>query len=217
MKRLIFAVSCLVLILGFVFAASQFRERRAEKLGFMAREQASTFVRPHSPVKGEEDARVYLVEFTDPACETCAAFSPIVDRLMAIHPGRIRLVVRYAPFHQGSDRVVHMLEAARMQGKFWETLHLLYANQAEWTQHHQVLPDRAWQLLPRVGLDMQRLVRDMEDPRVQAVVAQDLADAEALGVRKTPGFFVNGRPLEPFGVEPLAALVQAEVDAVYPD
>ena len=67
-----------------------------------------------------------------------------------------------------------------------------------------------------VAVDLRRLEMDMADPRITAVIEQDLADAQTLGVRKTPGFFVNGKPLEPFGERPLAALVEAEVRAQYP-
>jgi protein-disulfide isomerase len=217
MKRVIFVFAGLVVVAGFFFAADRFRARRAEQLGFMAQERATTFVRPHSAVRGSEEARVWLVEFTDPACETCAAFSPILERLMATYPGKIRLVVRYAPFHEGSSGAVRILEAARLQGKFWETLKLMYGAQHRWTQHHQVRLDLLWQLLPLADLDLERLRHDFDDPRVDAILAQDLADARTLGVSKTPGIFVNGRPLEPFGVETLAALVADEVEAQYPD
>ena len=141
---------------------------------------------------------------------------PIVRQFMAAHPGKIRFVLRYAPFHDGADYPVRILEAARMQGKFWETLDLLYASQRMWTHHHQVIPDRIWQLLPRAGVDVERIRTDMNDPRITSIIEQDLADAAALGVRKTPGFFVNGKPLEPFGDRQLKALIDAEVRAQYP-
>jgi protein-disulfide isomerase len=66
-------------------------------------------------------------------------------------------------------------------------------------------------------VDVPRAKKDMEDPKVAAVVALDLADAAALGVTKTPGFFVNGRPLEPFGAQPLADLIRSELISNYPD
>jgi protein-disulfide isomerase len=215
-KRNLFIVTCLILIVGFWFGASQLKKRRAESLDFLAQERASTFVRPHSPTLGADDARVYLVEFTDPACETCAAFSPYVKQIMDRNPGKIRLVIRYAPFHEGSSDVVRVLEAARMQGKFWETLDRLYRSQRFWTQHHEVRLDQIWQLLPALELDLERLRADMSDPRITAIIEQDLADAETLGVRLTPGFFVNGKPLEPFGLEQLAALINAELGKNYP-
>jgi len=217
MKRLLFAGTCVVVVLGFVLAASWFKDRRAEQLGSMAQENVSTFVRPHSPAYGPEDAKVVIVEFTDPACETCAAFSPIVKRFMDAHPGKIRLVVRYAPFHEGADLAIRVVEAAKVQGRFWETLELLYRNQHVWTRHHQVLPDRMWMLLSESGLDLERLREDLANPRIETILRQDLADAATLGVRKTPGFFVNGKPLEPFGEAPLAALIEAEVRSRYPE
>jgi protein-disulfide isomerase len=216
LKRNLFIVTCLILILGFWFGASQLKKRRAEELGFLAQEQASTFVRPHSPTLGAEDAKVYLVEFTDPACETCATFSPFVKQMMSRHPGKIRLVIRYAPFHGGASDVVRVLEAARMQDKYWQTLDLLYRSQSFWTQHHQVNLDQVWRLLPTVELDLDRLRADMNDARITAIIEQDLADAKTLGVRKTPGFFVNGKPLEPFGLEPLRVLLGAELSKNYP-
>jgi protein-disulfide isomerase len=217
MKRLVFAASCIAVVVGFVLAASWFKNRRAEQLGFMAQENASTFVRPHSPTYGPEDARVVLVEFTDPACETCAAFSPIVKQFIDAHPGKIRFVLRYAPFHQGADFAMRVLEAARVQGRFWETLDLLYQSQSMWTRHHQVIPERVWQIVPMAGLDPERLRTDMADPRIETILQQDLADAGVLGVRKTPGFFVNGKPLEPFGDRQLKALIDAEVRLQYPE
>ena len=216
MKRTLFAVAGLVLVLGFILAATMYRERRAAELDALAVEQESLFVRSYSPTLGGEDARVVLVKFTDPACETCAAFSPLVKRLMERHPGKIRFVIRYAPFHHGADEVARILEAARKQDRYWETLDLLYRSQRSWTQHHQVVLDQVWVVLAiDGGLDLDRLREDLADPRIGEILAQDLADAQALGVRKTPGFFVDGQELEPFGAEPLFALVEKAVRERY--
>lgn len=217
MKRILFAATCLVLIAGFFFGTSYYKTWRAAELGFMAQDQASTFVRPHSPTLGSDDAKVYIVKFTDPACETCASFSPLMKQAMDAFPGRIKLVIRYAPFHQGADGVVRILEAARKQEKFWETLELLYQRQGTWTQHHRVLLGEVWPLLPEVGLDVERVKKDVKDPSITAVIEQDLADAETLGVRKTPGFFVNGKRLESFGSRPLVELIKAEIRDKYPE
>ena len=54
---------------------------------FMAPGSQTTLVRPHSPIMGRADAPVTIVEFFDPACETCRAFYPIVKKIMAEHPG----------------------------------------------------------------------------------------------------------------------------------
>lgn len=210
----IFSGVCLLLL--FVFGSYIYTSQQAKKIGFLAQENVEVFVRKHSPTLGSEDARVYLVEFMDPACETCAAFSPLVKKLMADNPGRIKLVIRYAPFHDGADYFVKLLEAAKKQGKYWETLDVMYLSQPYWASHHNPQPDLIWQFLPSVGLDLEKLSKDMNDPAIEKIIAQDLADAKILNTTKTPGFFVNGKPLVTFGYMELQQLVAAEIAAQYP-
>ncbi len=76
-------------------------------------------------------------------------------------------------------------------------------------------PERVWEFLPQVGLDMEQLKKDMNDPAIPALIAQDVADAKTLDVRKTPGYFVNGRPLQEFGYQQLQELVNSELRAAY--
>jgi protein-disulfide isomerase len=171
----------------------------------------SALVRPHSPSMGKADAPVVIVEFFDPACETCSTFYPMVKQLMAKHPDRIRLVMRYAPFHKGSDKVVAVLEAARRQGKFWPALEGLLQSQKDWVANHTAKVDLIWPHLDGVGLNMEQLAIDLTAPDLQQAVAQDLADANTLGVSQTPEYFVNGRPLPSFGFEQLQQLVGEEL------
>ena len=178
-----------------------------------AARNSANLVRMHSPTLGNADAPVVIVEFLDPACETCKAFYPVVKKLMQDNPGRIRLVLRYAPFHKGSDKVVAMLEGARKQGKFWPALEALLATQADWAPHHTAQPDLAWRHLEGLGLDLAQVRADMASPGVAQVIAQDLADSRALDVTMTPEFFVNGQPLPSFGYEQLRKQVDAALAA----
>ncbi len=182
---------------------------------FMAQNNASTFVRDYSQTLGSDDAKVFLVEFMDPACETCAAFSPLVKQIMDINPGKIKLVLRYAPFHEGADYFVKILEAAKNQGKYWETLDVMFKTQSYWTSHHVAQPEKIWPFLQKIGLDIAKIRRDMNDPEIEKRIEQDIADAKTLNVRKTPGYFVNGKPLETFGRQQLYDLIQSEIKAQY--
>lgn len=164
---------------------------------------------------GNPDAKVILVEFFDPACGTCADFFPFVKKLMADNPDQIQLVMRYAPFHQGADFVVAVLEATRQQGKFWETLEMLYANQSVWTYQHAVVPDKVVQLLNATNLDMNRLEADFKNPAIATRIQKDMADAKLIPVTQTPEFFANGRPLEQFGYQQLQNLVEGELKRQY--
>lgn len=168
-------------------------------------------VRPHAPTLGNAQAPVHIVEFLDPACETCAAFYPLVKEVMARHPDRIRLTIRYAAFHRGVADVVRLLEASRLQGRYWETLETLLRRQSQWTRNHTADAALALQALAGTGLDLQRLQSDMRSPRIDRILALDEQDARVLEVEKTPEYFVNGRPLPEFGREPLLALIEQEL------
>ena len=193
----------LVFFAGTLFYSSQKENQAAQQ----AEANRAVLVRMHSPTIGRAEAPVVIVEFFDPACETCRAFYPLVKEMMAANPDQIRLVLRYTPFHQGSDQVVAVLEAARKQGKFWPTLEALFAAQAEWTQHHTAQVSLVWKHLEGLGLDFEKMRADMTSPEIARVIAQDMDDARTLKVSKTPEFFVNGKPLPKFGYEQLKTLV----------
>ena len=216
MKYIMFGLACLAMVIVFVFASSYYKEKQVEKYGFMAQENASTFIRAHSQTLGSDDAKVYLVEFMDPACETCAAFAPFVKQMMAAYPDKIKLVIRYAPFHDGADYFVKILEAAKRQGKYWETLDVMFKSQPYWASHHNPQPQKLWQFLPQAGVNIEQIKKDMKDPAIVKIIEEDLADAKTLNVRKTPGFFVNGKPLQEFGYRQLQQLVESEIRANNP-
>jgi protein-disulfide isomerase len=174
-------------------------------------EQAARLVRMHSPVLGPQNAPVTIVEFFDPACETCRAFYPVVKNLLRKHPAEVRLVIRYAPFHQGSDKVVKLLEASKLQGKYWPVLEMVLASQPMWADHANPNVELAYKAAERAGLDIGRALADAGTPAMEAVLRQDVEDLTTLQVTKTPTFFVNGRALPSFGAEQLTALVEEEV------
>jgi protein-disulfide isomerase len=175
----------------------------------------SGLVQMYSPTVGNPEAKVHIVEFLDPACETCATFYPHVKQAMAANPDKVRLTVRLVPFHNGSDEVLKLLWAARKQGKFWQALEAMLANQAVWTRNHTVLKESIWKPLEAVGLDMAQMKVDMNSPEIGRQIEQDLKDAKMLKVTQTPEYFVNGRPLPDFGLQQLQQLIRAELQAAY--
>lgn len=62
---------------------------------------------------------------------------------------------------------------------------------------------------------MEKARLDADSAEVRAILEQDILDAASLNVTRTPGFFVNGRPLKEFGHEQLSALVREQVDLAY--
>ena len=166
-------------------------------------------------ILGDLGAKVHIVEFLDPACETCRSFYPYVKQIMAANPDKIRLSIRHVPFHNGSDYVVKVLEATKKQGKYWQALEAVLASQASWAVNHTAQPDQLWKALAGLGLNLEQLKIDMNAPEIAQRLEQDLKDAKSLNVTKTPEFFVNGRPLPSFGLEQLQNLVKQELASAY--
>lgn len=213
-RRGLFIATAVGLLIAFVIAALAYQSRQATSRQGVVR-NSGALASTQSPSAGNPDAKVHLVEFLDPACGTCAAFFPQVKQLMAAHPGRIRLSLRHVPFHKGSDLVVKILEASRDQGKYMSTLEGLYAVQGRWVVNHEVQADAVWQVVGSLGLDIDRLRRDLDSPEIARRMETDMADAQTLGVNKTPEFFVNGQPLPSFGLDELKTLVNEEVRRTY--
>jgi protein-disulfide isomerase len=169
---------------------------------------AAPLIRPYNHALGAADAKVTVVEFLDPECESCRAMYPMVKHLLAQYPGRVRLVVRYMPFHPNSLLAAGALEAAGEQGKYWEMLETLFEHQPQWGDHHHPRPEMIPELAAKLGLDMARFNTAMGASAHREKVQQDEADGKNLGVVGTPSFFVNGKKLERLGYEPLQALIE---------
>lgn len=177
-----------------------------------------TLVRPDSPTLGAADAKVTVVEFLDPECEACAAFAPVVKKLLKDYDGKIRLVVRYMPLHPNSLSAATFTEAAGEQGKYWQAQDMLFQKQPEWGTKHgpNAGPPADINALfkkyaAELGLDMSKMDAAFAENRYNSKIQRDLKDGQTLGVRQTPTFFVNGRRLARFSEADLRALIDEEL------
>ncbi len=216
-----------VVIIGVVVGSNYYRnslqnERVATNTGANSNKTGidpDTLVRPDSYSLGPADARVTVVEFLDPECEACAAFSPVVKKLLKDYEGRIRLVVRYMPLHPNSLAAATFTEGAGEQGKYWQAQEMLFQKQPEWGTKHgpQATAEKVditalfRKYAMELGLDLDKMDTAFTENRYQAKIQRDLNDGRSLGVRQTPTFFVNGRRLARFSEADLRALIDDEL------
>lgn len=212
-NKKIVLISVVVLLAIFLVVAYIYQNKQSQVYEGISKKQAEVFQRPYSVVVGNKDAKVQLVEFFDPACGTCAYYHPLVKNIMKQNEGKIKLVLRYAAFHPNSDYAVKILEGTREQGLFMDTLEFMFATQSYWIKNHIVQPKQLWALLANVkGLDMEKLGSFMSSNKIaDQRIAQDLEDAKTLNADKTPSYFVNGKPLQEFGLENLKKLINSEL------
>lgn len=210
-KRSIVIITTLIALAVFAGSAFLYDRSGSDRAPESAPPTGSDLVRFHSPVIGPANAPVTVVEFFDPSCEACRAFHPIVKEILATFPNEVRLVLRYTPFHDGSDEAVKILEVARKQGRFEPVLEALLERQPEWAVHGAPDLNKAWEFAGAAGLDVERARKDASALSIDLILQQDMADVKANNVRQTPTFFVNGKPLPSFGERQLRELVQSEV------
>ena len=214
-KSLIVIGTIVLAAVAFIGGSKLYQQSQTSERAGLASSRSANLVRPHSPIFGSESAKVTIVEFLDPACETCGAMAPLVKSLVTASFGQVRLVVRYAPLHQGSDQIVRILEAARLQGKYWQALEAVLASQSMWASHDNPRPELVWNIIGTAGVDIAQAKADLENPKITEALRLDREDLVALKVTKTPEFFVNGKPLPQFGPEQLKALVKSETRLAY--
>ncbi len=135
--------------------------------------------------KGPANAPVVILVFSDFGSPEAGKARPVVDELLKAYPGKIRLIFKHAPL----SRAVLAHEAAlaaEAQGKFWPLHDLLYG---------QTDAAKMSQLAQKAGLDVAKFDAAMKDHRYLPVVERDMAEGQALGLQKTPTFFINGRAM----------------------
>jgi protein-disulfide isomerase len=208
-KSLLIILGSIALMVGLFFTATHFYKKQvAEDIGFKAQGNFKSLVPDYAARKGNPEAKVFLVEFFDPQCESCREFHPVLNSIMQEYEGKVQLILRYAAFHGDSIFAIKVLEAAKKQNKYWEALEILFQHQPEWGNHHNPNPELVWNYLPRLGIDIEKIKQDMQDPEIQKIIEQDTKDGQLLEVRQTPTFFVNGKMVQEFGPDYLKQAIE---------
>jgi Na+/H+ antiporter NhaA len=141
-------------------------------------------------VLGPPDAAVTLVEYGDYECPYCKSASVVIPQLLERFGGRLRFVARHFPLpdvHPNAALAAEAVEAAGVQGKFWEMHHLLFSR-----QDHLQLGDLL-RYAGELGLDVAAFESDLVSARFGDRIAADVEGAETAGVAGTPTFFINDR------------------------
>lgn len=208
--------SIMALLLVVIMAVFVFEQQAKNRSVAGPSDTAEFLTRDYVQVKGQQRAKVTIVEFLDPACEACRAFYPFVNDLLKQYKGRVKLETRFVPFHRGTEEVVEVLNATVAQQKFWQSVHVTLQYQEDWTENHVASVEKLLPHLAAIGVDLEQLAQDRKSGLYKERMEQDLSDAKALGVAKTPTFFVNGRAMSQFGYQQLEELVAEEVAKQYP-
>jgi len=146
-----------------------------------------------SHVKGNPEAGVVLVEYSDLQCPACEAFRPIINDVIATYGEEVRFEYKHfpLPIHQYAVQAAAAAEAAGQQGKFFEYHDALFDNQQTWAR--SASPKILFlQYADELELDMDTFRRHNNASLLRDKVEDDFAEGRELGVSGTPTFFLNG-------------------------
>jgi protein-disulfide isomerase len=146
---------------------------------------------------GPDTALVTIVTFSDFQCPYCGRVRATIDAVRKEYGADVRYVFKHNAlgFHKQARPAAIAAEAAGEQGKFWEMHDKLFENQRDLTEANFI----AW--AGQLGLDVKRFERDLASASLGDRVDRHQRQANDLGARGTPAFFVNGRFLS--GAQPL--------------
>ncbi len=148
------------------------------------------------PTRGAASSPVEIIEFSDFQCPYCERAYPVIKRLLSTYGDRIHVVHRNFPLpnHPNARPAAEAAACANEQGKFWEYHDRLFEHQDQLAD-----PDLK-QHAVEVGLDASKFGACFDMRKYQADIDADMAAGRDAGISGTPGFFINGRPLD--GAQP---------------
>jgi protein-disulfide isomerase len=162
-------------------------------------------------ILGPASARVVIVEYGDFECPTCAQAHGAIKVMLKGFGDNVRFVFRHYPVvaaHPHAELAAEAAEAAGAQGRFWPYHDILFTH-----QDHLKEKDLK-RYAEEVGLDMPRYLNEMSDHVYLQRVQEHLTGGKLLGIRATPGFFVNGAATDvSFGLEHLREAVEKRLHA----
>jgi protein-disulfide isomerase len=138
-------------------------------------------------------ASATLVEFGDYECPACSVYSPLIKKLLTDFSGKINFVFRNYPLSQHKNAQIssQVVEAAGIQGKYWQMHDKLFETQTDWvnsTDPISVFIGYAKEL----NLDIKKLEKDMSSDAIKNIIQNDTSDGNTVKLTETPTFYLNG-------------------------
>ena len=162
---------------------------------------------------GVESAPIEITEYSDFECPFCASFATVqmpVIREQLIATGKLRWRYRDFPLptHRYSRFAALVAQCAGEQGKFWEMHDQLFEHH-QWAQTGNDPRSLFRDFARAVGLDLDKYDACVDGQRYAGRIEASVQEGEAVGVRGTPSFYVNGRPFERSTSDDFKALVDS--------
>jgi len=157
-----------------------------------------------SPIKGRKEAPVTIVEFSDFQCPYCSRLQPTLNQVLAAYPKDVKLVFKDFPlsFHQQAKNAAKASRAAGEQGKYWEMHDMIFENYSQ-------LNDNSYKdFAAKLQLNEAKFLADFSSNKYDALIQQDVAVGQSIGVGGTPTLFMNGKRMQGRSFDDFKTLIE---------
>lgn len=147
-------------------------------------------------VKGNRDAKVVLIEYSDFQCPACAFYYPLLKKLLEEFEDKLAIAYRHFPLpqHQNAKPAAYAAEAAGNQGKFWEMHNLIFDGQKDWKDERNPA-ETFLSYAQTLSLNTDQFKADFASKEIRKKVETAYQDGIGLGLNSTPTFFLNGKKI----------------------
>lgn len=154
---------------------------------------------------GQASAPVKVEEFSDPQCPACGVISPQVEKIIRENPDVARLDYYHfpLPYHEYGFISSEAAECAADQGKFFEYLGIVFANQDSLTE------DYLYNVADSLGLDRKSFDSCLKDHAHKAKILTHMAEGKKRQIPGTPTLFVNGQMVKWSDAETFAGYLKS--------
>jgi protein-disulfide isomerase len=179
----------------------------------IATEKSNEGIVEMQQVKGNSEAAVTLVEYSDFQCPACASFQPVLKEILSTYGEQIRFEYKHypLPIHPYAQQAAIAAEAAGQQGKFFEYHDALFENQNEWSKSATPVAFFT-KYAGDLGLDVEKFKQHQKSSLLRDAVRSDLREAQELGLTGTPTFYLNGEKMEITSFEDFIAQIAFAID-----
>ncbi|MDP6951296.1 MAG: DsbA family protein, partial [Alphaproteobacteria bacterium] len=167
-----------------------FREREEARIASEQQSNLNDLKReiqfdPGSPVAGNPEGSITVVEFFDYRCGYCKSSLEMVMDLIR-EDADVRVVFKELPIlSPESTRAAQAALAAQRQGRYLDLHYAMMSSRGQFDD------EQIFDIATEVGLDVEQLKADMEAPEIRALIDTNLSLAGALGIGGTPTFIVD--------------------------
>ena len=152
-------------------------------------------IRETDHLRGPSNASIKILVYGDLQNETSALFSKVMNRLQEEFPDDVLFASRPFPLIGRNDKAVlaaQAVEAANLQGKFWEMHDLLYAQQASWaTLTEQDFEQWTAAQASALGMDVKQYQANLKSEAIVNLVQTNFKEAQAFGPFGVPLILIN--------------------------